>query len=94
MITANNLQHVSFIALFFSFLLLLFFAPAFEACSSRPETSGYSCPPFISTLSFPFSTTQPNKPSLVQATRPSPLIRLKHYYLGHVYKPNLQHFLF
>lgn len=57
MITANNLQHVSFIALFFSFLLLLSFAPAFEACSSRPETSGYSCPPFISTLSFPFSPT-------------------------------------
>ena len=26
--------------------------------------------------------------------RPSPMKRLKHYYLGHVFKPNLQHSLF
>lgn len=51
------LHRIASAALFFSLLLLLSFAPALEACSSRPGTSGSSCPPFTSTPSFPFSST-------------------------------------
>ena len=51
------LHRIASAALFFSLLLLFSFAPALEACSSRPGTSGSSCPPFTSTPSFPFSST-------------------------------------